>query len=64
MDFLCRATELEDQTTITSVRGTLVPHSYSLEVASCRAMIVLILAKDLLEFLEIFFSLSHGTLIL
>ena len=48
MDFLCRATELEDQTTITSVRGTLVPHSYSLEVASCRATIVLILAENLI----------------
>ena len=55
--FLCRATEREELTTITTVRGTLVLPSYSLEVASCRAMIVLILAKDLLEFLEIF-SLS------
>ena len=53
--FLYRATEREEQTTITSVRGTLVPHSYSLEVVLCRAMIVLILAKDLLELLKNFF---------
>ena len=52
MDFLYRATEREGQTTIMSVRGTLVPHSYSLEVVLCRAMIVLILAKDLLEWLR------------
>ena len=43
------------QTTITTVRGTLVLHSYSLEVVLCRAMIVLILAKDLLELLKNFF---------
>ena len=54
MDFLYRATELEDQTTIMSVRGTLVLLSYSLEVASYLAMIVLILAKDLLEWLKNF----------
>ena len=58
MDFLYRATEREEQTTITSVRGTLGLPSYSLEVVLCRAMIVLILAKDLLELLKNFFSSS------
>ena len=58
MDFLYRATEREGQTTITSVRGTLGLLSYSLEAASYLAMIVLILAKDLLEWLKNFFSSS------
>ena len=48
MNFLCRATEREEQTTITTVRGTLVLPSYSLEAVLCRATIVLILAENII----------------